>query len=254
MQINCDKKSAEYLCGPYLKMPGHFTFFTQQISEGIARFEESEYRHAIVSLRYQVGDAVQFTDGKGNQYSGTIQKTDKKGNFTCSVDDCVFVPKKAGISLAVGIIKSTDRMEWMVEKCTELGVSQMLLVKTTTSERSKLNLEKLRKTAIAALKQSHNCWLPELVEATWQELMQWKSLPKFIAVIGDYPTVKLEELSLQTSPDALFLVGPEGDFTAKEVTEAIKSGFTPLDMGKSILRTETAAVSLAAYMHLKCQL
>lgn len=235
-------------------MPGHFTFFTQQIAEGIARFDESEYRHAIVSLRYQLGDAMQFTDGKGNQYAGTISQIDKKGNFTCSIDNCVFVPQKMGISVAVGIIKSTDRMEWMVEKCTELGVGQMLLVKTATSERSKLNLEKLRKTAIAALKQSHNCWLPNIVEATWQELMQLKSAPKFIAAIGDYPTAKLEELSLQNAPDALFLVGPEGDFTAKEVTEAMEAGFKPLDMGKSILRTETAAITLAAYMHLKCQL
>lgn len=228
-------------------MPGHFTFFTEQIEDGIAYFAESEYRHAIVSLRYQLHDKIQFSDGKGRHYFGEITALNKN-TFSAKIEHANAVERTSNYSLAVGIMKSSDRMEWMVEKCTELGAANIYFVKTTNSERSRLNTEKLKKTAIAALKQSHGSWLPLVAEVTWAQVLSNQSQGKYIAAIDAALALELKNVSLK--PESIFLIGPEGDFTGKELQEAIHSGYQPIGLGSHILRTETAAIIAIAHAYL----
>jgi len=147
--------------------------------------------------------------------------------------------------MVCGIIKSGDRLEWMVEKCTELGVSGIYLVPTTNSERVKINLDRMQRTAIAALKQSHGAWLPEIRQISWKEVLDLKG-EKWIAAIAE----NAQPISNLTAPEVC-LIGPEGDFTQTEIQEAIHAGYKPVTLGKTVLRTETAVIALAASIQLR---
>jgi 16S rRNA (uracil1498-N3)-methyltransferase len=228
-------------------MPGHFTFYTTEISNGIARFDEGETGHAIRSLRYKEGDEICFTDGRGKQYQGNITQIGKKDFHVkvISISDGEPFPK---LTIYCGILKSTDRMEWMVEKCTELGISALYFLKTQNSERPVIKTEKLLKTAVAALKQSHRSWLPKIGLCNWDELISSRHESKFIAMIPE--NGKKNEQTVSES-DVAVLIGPEGDFTEAEVSTALSAGFKPLALGSGILRTETAAVTAAAWCALQ---
>lgn len=223
-------------------MPGHFTFFTTDIRNDRAFFGESEYGHAIRTLRYREGDAIEFTDGRGTLFFATIAETGKNV-FVADISGKREGEPRPALTVCTGMIKSSDRMEWMVEKCTELGVAALYFVKTRKSERDRLNSEKLQKTAIAALKQCHRTWLPQTGEISWADILKMLG-GRYIAAIPrnskPQPYIPLK------SPHTL-LVGPEGDFTSEELEAAIKSGFIPVTLGSAVLRTETAVVAAVAH-------
>jgi 16S rRNA (uracil1498-N3)-methyltransferase len=225
-------------------MPGNFTFFTTRIENGSAFFDENETQHALVSLRHRRGDEIVFTDGRGALFTGVIKRTEKRF-FEAEIIATKTDGNPPTLTIVCGIIKSSDRLEWMVEKATELGVAAIRFVKCTNSERSRINLEKLNKTAIAALKQSHGCWLPLVDEISWETAMQ---LPgnKMIAAISN----SAKPLRGRKTADVC-LIGPEGDFTALELDQALIAGYEEFTMGERILRTETAVVSIAAFFALK---
>lgn len=226
-------------------MPGHFTFFTEHIEADRAVFDASEHRHAIIALRYKVGDAIDFTNGKGLVCKGFIDEV-RKDSFSATVASQHQVEQKPGLRIACGIIKSSDRMEWMVEKCTECGVKTIYFVATQASERTRLNLDRLKKTGIAALKQSHGAWLPQLEEISWKSLLSMQTPEKYIAALGETPGIHLHNLKPISTTDRMVLIGPEGDFTAEEVQQAQAAGYSLLSLGALVLRTETAAMVIAA--------
>ncbi|MDA9214213.1 RsmE family RNA methyltransferase, partial [Bacteroidia bacterium] len=134
-------------------MPGHFTFYTEEIKNNQAVFSESESKHMVQVLRYSQGDIIEFTNGKGTMFKGSLLEANRKSvvakveeKTTSDIPDTVLV---------LGILKSSDRMETVVEKCVELGINTIHLMPSENSERKKVNLDKLHKTAIAAMKQSH---------------------------------------------------------------------------------------------------
>lgn len=227
-------------------MPGHFSFYSSAVQTNIALFDEMEYGHAIRTLRYKIGDEIDFTDGNGNAFTGKIGRIEKN-QFFAEITGEKTAESRPGLTIYCGIIKSADRLEWLVEKCTELGVARLAFMKTQNSERSRLNLERLRKVALAAMKQSHRTWLPEIMEITWAEMLQNQHLSKFIALIPDTKEIAKQ---LPNSKDTAILLGPEGDFSAKEADEAIATGFIPLALGNAILRTETAAIASATWYSL----
>jgi 16S rRNA (uracil1498-N3)-methyltransferase len=230
-------------------MPGHFNFYTTKIQGLGALFEETEYGHAIRTLRYKMGDEIHFTDGLGKAYLGKISTIEKQ-HFFADILNSNFGEARPGLTIYSGIIKSTDRMEWLVEKCTELGVAKLVFIKMQKAERSKLNLERLHKTAVAAMKQSHRNWLPEIAECSWDDMLNTMHSLKYIALI---PKSGETQTGSPIAEDTAVLLGPEGDFSTKELTEAVSCGFKPLGLGTAVLRTETAAMAAAAWyslMHL----
>jgi 16S rRNA (uracil1498-N3)-methyltransferase len=141
-------------------MPGHFTFFCDIIQDNVAIFSDGEYNHIVNVTRYKLGDKVEFTDGKGCLFQGKLVEITKKQCFVEIFDTAI--QTSPTLRVAVGVLKNSDRMEWVVEKCTELGVREIVFLGTKNAERSKINLERLTKTAIGAVKQSHSTWLPEI--------------------------------------------------------------------------------------------
>lgn len=219
-------------------MPGHFTFYTELINKEYALFPESESKHIGQVLRFQVGDEIEFTDGKGKIFKGKIDAIEKK-SVKAIIERVEEYPSPT-VSIAVGILKNSDRMEWLVEKATELGVNSITWMSTDNTERSKLNLEKHRKTAIAAMKQSHTSWIPNIELANFSSVINSSNHDmRLIAHCSDrLDSLKSEDFKGNT----LILIGPEGDFSNQEVSDALKSGFKSIGLGDRILRTETAVL------------
>lgn len=225
-----------YLFSPFY-MPGKFTFYCAEVENNLARFDENEAGHAIRSLRYKQGDQIEFTDGKGHLYLGNIAGVEKKG-FTAEITWQSDLQASPGIHVYVGMLKSGDRMEWIVEKCTELGVAGIWFTKTANSERSHVNAARLSKTALAAMKQSHRAWLPATGFIAWPDILKNAPGNRFVAHISG----KSFSMIQPKMPVSL-LIGPEGDFTETEIRDALTAGFNPFQLGSAVLRAETATIA-----------
>jgi 16S rRNA (uracil1498-N3)-methyltransferase len=147
--------------------------------------------------------------------------------------------------LAVAPTKNPDRIEWLVEKAVEIGISKITFVICDRSERKHVDLNRLHRIAVAALKQSQGTWLPEFKIATFLQIIKEnssKTIDKFIAYCED-KELAVDIINIKyLYNEALFLIGPEGDFTPQEVLLAKENGFQQVSLGNKILRTETAAL------------
>lgn len=233
-------------------MPGHFTFYhpntdNKTIGETLL-FPETEYKHAIKTLRYQIADSIEFSDGKGKIYSGKIVAIGKS-DFTVNLVSEQQIKKERKLQLIVGLLHNTDRMEWLVEKATEFGVFEIIWVKMDRSEARKINLERMEKVAVAALKQCHGAYLPKISfsQDLAKVLSNLANSNKFIAHCMDNEII---DLPTELPDECTVLIGPEGDFTAKEVELSVDFGFKPVRLGNQILRAETAALYVAAKHYL----
>jgi 16S rRNA (uracil1498-N3)-methyltransferase len=197
-------------------------------------------------LRKKQGDQIQITDGKGSLYTCVVANADpKKASLT------VLSSKEAEIDpfyihLAIAPTKSPDRMEWMVEKITEIGFHELTLLNTINGERSFLKIDRLQKKIISACKQSIK-WRTPVVNGTTKlsELLKsgdFADFQKFIAYVDENHTHHLLDLA-KSGQKYLILIGPEGDFDPKEIQLAFAHGFQAVSLGKSRLRTETAGLA-----------
>jgi 16S rRNA (uracil1498-N3)-methyltransferase len=203
---------------------------------------EEESMHAIKVLRMTEGQQVQIANGKGLKAVGTILQAHAK---RCMLTLSDFQERKAAkkyIHLAIAPTKNMDRMTWLVEKTTELGVDKITLLKCANSERGNIRLDKLEKTALSAMKQSQRFFLPEIEDLIpFKEFI--KTNPKGMIAhcedgIEEFKKTALQEVK-QNGP---LLIGPEGDFRKEEIQMAIDSGYTAVDLGSRRLRTETAGL------------
>ncbi len=219
-------------------------FYTPDISSHIYTLDEQESKHCIKVLRLSKDDVIHLTDGKGNLFeSRIIQDNPKK----CIVE-VTDVKKEVGkrnfvLHLAVAPTKNIARFEWFLEKATEIGIDEITPVICDHSERKIVKPERLNKVITAAVKQSLKAYHPKL-----NETVRFKDFvgsdfkgQKFIAYISEEFNKSLKDLYIPGS-DVVIMIGPEGDFSDKEVKSAMKNGFKPISLGKSRLRTETAAL------------
>ena len=203
-------------------------------------------------VRLKEGDEIEVVDGTGNCCLCRITLAHHK---RCGVE-VVAVDRQLphwgnSISIAIAPTKNLDRMEWMVEKCTEMGVDRIVPLRCRYSERKELKRERLNKIAVSAMKQSLKCTLPLIDEMT--PIAEVIGMPfdgrKYIAYCD--PSVPRRLFAKEYYPDsnALIMIGPEGDFSPEEINAALEAGFLPISLGDSRLRTETAAVVACAMCH-----
>jgi 16S rRNA (uracil1498-N3)-methyltransferase len=195
-----------------------------------------------------VGDEIHFTNGAGLSMLGTIENA-SKGGFSVRIIESIQINKPLELHMLMAILKAGDRMEWACEKITELGVTQFTLFQSDHGERGRVNVERLQKVALSAMKQSHGAWMPQIKVVTFKEAMEMaKHLAcKYIAYCGEGEKAGMAEVKLP----AAVMIGPEGDFSVKEFETAQNQGWKPLDLGEQILRTETAVVAVAAALRLR---
>lgn len=223
-------------------------FYQADISAGLLTGEEA--RHAAV-LRLRPGDSLFLTDGKGHLSEATVTGITKKGIAYRVNKTETAAPRSFKIHLAIAPTKHAARMEWMIEKCVEIGVDQISFVQCRASERNKQSLDRFQKVAISAMKQSKQAWLPQFAEMTPFKnfLSTCRSSQRFIAHVDPANPVHLKD-KLKPAADVVILIGPEGDFANDELASALDAGWIKVSLGKSTLRTETAGLVAVTAIHM----
>lgn len=205
---------------------------------------EEEAQHCTRVLRLNIGDEITLTDGKGNFYQAEITAATNKRCQVAIKETRYQEPLwPCHLHIAIAPTKNMDRNEWFAEKATEIGLDELTFLNCRFSERKVIKTERISKILVSAIKQSLKTRLPKLNEMTdfHTFIQQDFKGQKFIAHCYEGEKKQLKE-ALTPGEDALVLIGPEGDFSEEEVQKAIEHGFVPISLGKSRLRTETAAL------------
>ncbi|MEI8272578.1 MAG: 16S rRNA (uracil(1498)-N(3))-methyltransferase [Paludibacter sp.] len=205
---------------------------------------EEESQHAVKVLRLQVGDEIVVVDGVGGFYKAKIINPHPKHcGFEIIESQFEFGKRNYKLHIAIAPTKNIERLEWFIEKATEIGIDEITPVICRFSERKIVKVDRLEKIIVSAAKQSVKAYIPKLNQlCTLDELLKrYSASQKFIAHCYDADK-RLLQTEIRKSSDILILIGPEGDFSKDEVTTAISYGFIPVSLGKSRLRTETAGV------------
>lgn len=221
-------------------------FYTPDITDADYVLNEEESRHCMKVLRLVVGDVVHLIDGSGGLYEAEII-TESKRNVTLRVLDTKkgYQKRNHRLHIAVAPTKNIDRLEWFLEKATEIGIDEITPVICDRSERKIVKEDRLNKVITSAVKQSLQAYHPVLNEAvSLKELINNQQADyKLIAhCIDGEPRNFISEIT-EPGKSYLILIGPEGDFTPNEIELALQNDFKPLTLGNTRLRTETAALA-----------
>jgi len=213
----------------------------------------TEAHHASAVLRLHEGTQIQITNGKGKLLKAVVTNI-SKNRIDYSVNEICELPKLPyNLHLAVAPTKNIERYEFMIEKCTEFGFSTLTPVICEHSERSVVKTDRLNRIIIAAAKQSLKAYFPVINEPCKLKdfILQHKNIEKkYIAVCNFDNRAPVAEVA-DLHKDTIVLVGPEGDFSNSEVDFALESGFIPITLGNSRLRTETAGIAVCHSFYLK---
>lgn len=219
-------------------------FFAPQIAEA-PFLNEEETLHCVKVLRLSQGDTIQVIDGIGTLYDARIVvPSPKRVEVEILAAHPDFGSHPYELHMAVAPTKNIDRFEWFVEKAVEIGVDSITPLLCRYSERKVIKLERLEKIAISAAKQSLKGKVPVIHSLTSidQFLSEAPEGQRFIAHCHEDGERLLLSKQIQPGSVCSVLIGPEGDFSEEEVAKAMKTGFIPVSLGNSRLRTETAAV------------
>ncbi|HJS00622.1 MAG TPA: 16S rRNA (uracil(1498)-N(3))-methyltransferase [Flavobacterium sp.] len=206
-------------------------------------FDKEESKHIIKVLRKKDGDILFVTNGLGYLFDcEIILASDNK----CTVKINRFEKKPAPkfhLHLAVAPTKMNDRYEWFLEKATEIGIQEITPIICDRSERKVINKERFDKIVLSALKQSNELYLPKLNKAiSFKEFINKENKGAQLIAHCEETDKKTLKSVLKTNESVTLLIGPEGDFSVKEIALALEKNYTPVSLGNTRLRTETAAV------------
>jgi 16S rRNA (uracil1498-N3)-methyltransferase len=215
-------------------------FYEQNISKPQHHLSDENCKHALQVLRMKVTEKLLLTDGVGNIHTCVIQSIDKK-NCHVEIVDSKYEAKKPSIHLAIAFAKNPSRIEWMLEKITEIGIAEITPLITKRTEKTFFKNERFSKIIVSAMCQSQQSILPVLNEPkTLDEVIKnSKEKNKFIAHCVDDETKKTINKQTESS---IILIGPEGDFTEDEIRISLAHNFVAVTLGATRLRTETAGM------------
>jgi 16S rRNA (uracil1498-N3)-methyltransferase len=217
-----------------------FHFPALQSSQGPINLTEEIRKHAVTVLRMQVGEQLMLTDGKGFSATADILQADKKQLMVALGQMIAHPAPQKKMILGISLLKNTARFEWMLEKVTEIGITEIIPLLAERTERQHFRQERFQQILVSACLQSGQFHFPVLHEPLKLPAVFSMDLPqkKFIAhcMEGDKPQLTGQSL------DSILLIGPEGDFTAAELDLAVQHQYKPVGLGESRLRTETAGI------------
>lgn len=236
-------------------------FYSNEIDGTHCFLSEEESKHASKVLRLRKGDEVCVTDGNGVLYKGSMAEINSGKCVIWIEEELKRQQRKAQeLHLAVAPTKNADRIEWMLEKAVELGLSTFTPIICSRSERRNINIERLERIALSAMKQSLNLYKPVINEAVVFDkfISANKSGSLYIAhcieadaIEENYKTESLFTIKSALGENMTMLIGPEGDFSPDEVRKAVNVGYKPVSLGENRLRTETAALVVANYFYIQ---
>ncbi|MEM6684641.1 MAG: 16S rRNA (uracil(1498)-N(3))-methyltransferase [Bacteroidota bacterium] len=206
-------------------------------------FSKEESKHIVRVLRKKADDVLQITNGKGYVFFAKIIVADQKNCMVELISSEFQQPKPYKLHLAVAPTKMNDRYEWFLEKATEIGIDTITPIICDRSERKVIKAERFEKIIQSATKQSLSAYFPKLQELTSFSdfIKQHQNAQLFIAHCEEEQKQSLKH-ALQPQKDVTILIGPEGDFSPKEIQLALDAHYIPVTLGDTRLRTETAAI------------
>jgi 16S rRNA (uracil1498-N3)-methyltransferase len=221
-------------------------FYTPDIDPASTAYSlnEEESKHCIRVLRLQAGERIQLIDGKGNFYAAEITDPHPKRTQLRIISvEMDFNKRNHYLHIAVAPTKNIERLEWFLEKATEIGIDEISLIICQRSERKEAKKDRLDKIITSAIKQSIKAWHPVLNEPVQLSKLLAEQFDgqKYIAHCEAGDKIALKE-DIKPNGRYLILIGPEGDFALKEIEDARKNDFKAITLGNSRLRTETAAL------------
>ena len=207
-------------------------------------FDKIESKHIIKVLRKKEGDRIFITNGKGELFNCIITiANDKRCLVSVSSQEEKKQPKDYYLHIVISPLKSNDRLEWFLEKATEIGIDEITLITCDNSERKFIKSERLEKIIIAAMKQSLKFHLPKLNKIiSFSEFLKIEHKNSVYIAHCEKSDKKLLKNHVKPKESVTILIGPEGDFSSREISKSIKLGCIPITLGNTRLRAETAAL------------
>lgn len=206
---------------------------------------EEESKHCIKVLRMQAGDEITLIDGQGTLVTAKIVDTHPKRCIVEAVSRVeAFEKRPFKLSMAVAPTKNIDRFEWFVEKATEIGVDCFVPIITEHSERKQVNIERIERIIVSAVKQSIKAYKPSITpQQTFKEFINSNHSGELFIAHCQSKDLPLLNKKVTPAKEVTILIGPEGDFSPQEIELALAKGFTEISLGHARLRTETAALA-----------
>lgn len=220
-------------------------FYTPDINSNNYTLNEEESKHCSKVLRLGVGDVVHLIDGRGGLYKAQINEANKKHvQLLVFEHQQEYGKRNHHLHIAIAPTKNIDRLEWFLEKATEIGIDEITPIICDRSERKIIKEERLEKVITSAVKQSLTAYHPQLNKAISfaDFITKNKETEKFIAHCMDGAKPYINQI-VNIHQSNLILIGPEGDFTPAELNIALQNGYKPVTLGNTRLRTETAALA-----------
>jgi 16S rRNA (uracil1498-N3)-methyltransferase len=221
-------------------------FYTPELSSDTFTLNEEESRHCSKVLRLSLGDVVHLIDGRGGLYEAEISAVNKK-NVQLNVihKQVEFGKRNHHLHIAIAPTKNIDRLEWFLEKATEIGIDEITPLICDRSERKIVKEERLDKVITSAVKQSLTAYHPRLNQTiAFSDFMKQEFTgERLIAHCMDDSSKQFINELVSKHQSYLILIGPEGDFSPTELNSALQNGFKPVTLGTTRLRTETAALA-----------
>ena len=228
-------------------------FFYVPNATDVDRLPQEEAAHATRVLRLKEGDSIFLIDGEGGIHQAVVTiATNKQCQY--KITNTTTLPQSENrIHIAIAPTKMMERMEWMAEKATEIGIDEISFLEGQFSERRKMRVDRIEKTVVSAMKQSRKAWMPAINDMI--PVKQFIDTPregrKFICHCHEeIPRIPLQQ-KIEEGQSFTVLIGPEGDFSIEEVEYALKHGYESVSLGDFRLRTETAALVALMTIRLK---
>lgn len=225
-------------------------FYEPTVAMQSSPFELSEEtsKHCIQVLRMQEGDQLLLTNGRGALITARIASAHKKAAVVQLLHDEQVAAPTRHTCIAISLLKNATRLEWFLEKATEMGITHIVPLICQRTEHTRFRTERMQQILVAAMLQSKQCWLPEMNEPQpFAQFLNTEQFPvKLIAHCEDGPKTELQQIDLSLS--SAILIGPEGDFSPEEIDHALQKGFQAVSLGHTRLRTETAGLVAATLL------
>ena len=221
-------------------------FYNSEIDKNTKEitFNNVESRHIVKVLRKKEEDQIFITNGKGELFDCKITSANHKRCIVSVINrEEKKQPRDYYLHIAISPLKNNDRLEWFLEKATEIGIDEITPILCDHSEKKFIKSERLKKIILSATKQSLKFHLPKLNPLiSYSEFLKKEHKNTVYIAHCDEGIKDFLQNHIEPKESVTILIGPEGDFSSKEIANGIKSGFIPITLGKNRLRTETAAL------------
>jgi len=227
-------------------------FYIEKLTTQTVVLNEETSKHIVQVLRMQNGEQLQLTDGKGNLFSCEITDNNRKRCSVVIKETANNQQPATNVTIAISLVKNSSRFEWFLEKATEIGITEIIPLICTRTEKQNFRHDRMNGILISAMLQSQQTFLPLLHEPVKfnDTISKATQQQKFIAHCEDESNKVQLHHQITQSSNQLICIGPEGDFTKEEIELALKNNFTPVALGNTRLRTETAGIVAATLLRL----